>query len=399
MCVCCCLVRFWCSSGGDVQLVSSHPRVQITSWTTQAVHLNACVCWSSGIKELTGPINSMFQLSSRQGDKSSMKVETYSYELSLLRPEHPVFRTHLYEFVAKVSPSSARKAFPKSSSCPLPVFCLNAAHISLTNQTVQKTLSRWCVEEKLQELWGVLGLFIQKSEISTWAWKRDPHSFWHHFLFPVQTNISFHEGLTHHLFLVSLVLHLPCHGHVHACGDVRAKRVIGFTGSALQSRQDWWFRSKLLAAAWHTSLGTSWNRKSHVYLLKPQFWQELKKTQKTPAATEQVYESNMKLWRHGSVASWYFSQLNHLLCLEKCYPACPWAFHLNATLDADSRHALLRSLPETHPLESSGWLHLQSALCFPRTRPTMALQHTCSLWASEDAETKGKRRWKIKLEA
>lgn len=193
VCVCCCLVRFWCSSGGDVQLDyfldNSSPPFKC---------VRVLVVWYKWI-DWTDKQH-VPTLLSHQGVKSSMKVVIYSNKV-YSGQDISYFALIFYEFVAKVSPSSARKAFPKYSSCPFPIFCFQPAHISLTNQTVQKTLSRWCVEEKQQELRGVLTLLIQKSKIFTWAWKSDPHSFWHHFLFSVQTNISFHEGLTHHLFL------------------------------------------------------------------------------------------------------------------------------------------------------------------------------------------------------
>lgn len=210
------------------------PRTQITSWTTQAVHLNVCVCWSSGINELTGQINSMFQLSCLPRGQVQHEGCNIFLRTKFVPPRTGSRISHSSlricgKSIAIFCEESFSKMFQLPISCPPP------AHISLTNRTVKKNLSRWCVEEKLQELWGVLRLFMQKSEISTWAWKRDPHSFWHHFLFSVQTNISFHEGLTHHLFLVSLVFHLPCHRHVHAFGDVRAKRELLDLREALYS--------------------------------------------------------------------------------------------------------------------------------------------------------------------
>lgn len=73
----------------------------------------------------------------------------------------------------------------------------------------------------------------------------------------------------------------------------------------------------------------------------------------------------MKLWRSFSDACWYASQLNHLLCLEKLSSVSlsvshehnPWRWLTGCTPQ--------ERCTETHPLESSGWLHLQSALRFP----------------------------------
>lgn len=63
VCVCC-LVRFWCSSGSDVQLVGSHPVIEC---------VRLLVVWYKWVDKQHVPT-----LLSHQGVKSSMKVTTCS---------------------------------------------------------------------------------------------------------------------------------------------------------------------------------------------------------------------------------------------------------------------------------------------------------------------------------
>lgn len=118
--------------------------------------------------------------------------------------------------------------------------------------------------------------------------------------------------------------------------------VIGFRGSAPQSRPDWWFRLRLLAVVWQTLLGTYWNRLNHVYLLKTTA--PPAPSQKKETATAQVYESNMKLWCH-------------LVCIPVKPSSLPgkvtqraWAIHMNI-----SQRWLTACIPQERCLKRIPW--------------------------------------------
>lgn len=134
--------------------------------------------------------------------------------------------------------------------------------------------------------------------------------------------------------------------------------VIGFRGSALHPRQDWWFRFRLLAVVWQTFLGISWNWLNHVYILN-----HTPPTHTPPPKNKQQQHKFMnQMWN--SEVTWCASQSNRLVCREKLSSVSMSVSHEQTSTLTHCMHSS-GALPDTHPLESSGWLQLQSARHFP----------------------------------
>lgn len=171
--------------------------------------------------------------------------------------------------------------------------------------------------------------------------------------------------------------------------------VIGFRGSAPQSRPDWWFRFRLLAVVWQTLLGTYWNRLNHVYLLK---------TTAPPAPSQKKGQQQHKfmnqIWNSG--VTWCASQLNHLLCLERL-PSVPERFTWTY-LNADSLHAFLRSaawnaspgiLWVTASSVSPSFSNQRQDISHNRSAERML---TLSIREGKKRKGNSERSWKLKLE-
>lgn len=164
--------------------------------------------------------------------------------------------------------------------------------------------------------------------------KKDPHSFWHHFLF-VLTQLSFQGLLSRHLISCPhppSFLQWTC-----GCNDVRRKCEWLDLGEVLcsldrtgDSDSDSW---QSCARLFWVQAETDWIMFTSSNLSsKPP-----PPTKKKETATAQVSESNMKLWCHLARIPVKPSSLPGKV-IQRVYERFTWTNH-----DADSLHALLGS--------------------------------------------------------